>query len=131
LLVETVERPLRRQAGARPAERARHPVAQLLGEAAEARELRAGDRQKASTLFLDDPMSPRDLRRGLARLVRQRAYAGIRVTHLLAAHARIRQRLARLAEQVIHLVARGVHAIEIAVKVGVGGADQRELPPRN
>ena len=131
LLVDAVERALSRQTRARPAQRARHAVAQLLGEATEARELRTGDREKTPALLLHDPVRPRDLRRGLAGLVRQRAHPRVRVAHLLAAHARIRQRLSRLGEQVVHLVTRGVHAIEIAVEVRVGGADQRELPPRN
>src|SRR3989442_13189844 len=54
-----------------------------------------------------------------------------RVDDALEGDARVRERPADLAEEVTHLVARGVQPVEVAVEVGVGRADEREFAPRD
>src|SRR5262249_11320053 len=66
-----------------------------------------------------------------ALLVGQWPHARVRVTHLFAAHAWIRQRLARFGKQVVHLLARGVHAVQIAVEIRVRRSDEGKLAPRD
>src|SRR5262249_57800921 len=79
LVVSAVERDPIAASGAGTAERAHDLVAQVGGEAPEAGELRARDRQEAPALLRDDLVGARDVGRPLTLLERERAHAGVRV----------------------------------------------------
>src|SRR5439155_553166 len=86
-------------------ERVHGLVAQLLGQAPEARELGAGDRQEAPALLGNDLVRARDVGFTLALLVRKRAHAGVCVHDLVQSDARVGQDLAHLAQEIRDLVA--------------------------
>src|SRR5436309_12754251 len=131
LVVGAVEGDPLAPALAATAERAHDLVTQLLGQAPEARELGAGDRQEAPALLGDDLVRARHVGLALALLVRKRTYAGVRVHDLVQRDARVGQDLAHLAQEIGDLVAGRVQTLEVAVEIGVGRADQRELAPRD
>ena len=64
-------------------------------------------------------------------LERERAHPGVRVGDVVERHARVGQRLGDGLEQVRHLVARRPEPVGVAVEIGVRGADQREVAPRD
>src|SRR5439155_565894 len=78
-----------------------------------------------------DLVRARDVGLALALLVRERPHTRVRVGDALHGDARIRQHPSHLAEEVAHLVPRGVHPLEVTIEVGVGRADERELTPRD
>src|SRR5262249_59022779 len=80
------------------------------GEAREAGELRARDREDAPALLRDDLVGARDVGRPLTLLKRERAHAGVRVDDFLRRHARVGQDPVHLVQEVVHLVTRGVQA---------------------
>src|SRR5256712_6234181 len=131
LLVRAVERDAVAAAGPRAAEGAHDLVAQHGRQAPKAGELGAGDRQEASPLLGDDLVGPRDVGLALTLLERERPHAGVRVRDLVQRNSRVGQDLVRLVQEVVHLVAGRVHAVQVAVEIAVGRPDERELAPRD
>ena len=129
LVVGSVQGEARGAAGRPSSQRAHHPIADLLGQAPEARQLGARDGENAAVFLLDDRVLPGDVGGARPLLEREGPHAGVGVGDLLGAHAGTGQDASDLLEQVGHLVAGGMHPIEIALEVGVRGAHQRELPP--
>src|SRR5437016_11478023 len=128
LLVEPVEREPVGPRGRPAAEGAHDGIAEPGREAPEAGEFGPGDRQKAPARLGDDLVGARDVGLALALLVRERPYARVRVDDALEGDARVRQRPADLAEEVTHLVARGVQPVEVADEVRVRRAVELALP---
>src|SRR5207244_10684109 len=87
--VGAVERELGRAASRAQVERVEDVVAQLGGQAAEARQLRAGDGQEASVFFADDLVRARHVGRARVVLPRERANAGVGVGDVAGRHARV------------------------------------------
>ena len=124
LFVGAVEREVGRAASRATVERAEDVVAQVGGQAPEARQLGAGDGQEPAVFLADDLVRARDV--GRARIVfpRERADAGVGVGDVAGGDPRVGNRLPDLGQQVVDLGTGRLKAVEVAVEIGVGGADQ-------
>ncbi len=132
LFVEPVERERGAPRRHSPSKRVHHAIAHLLGQAPEAGQLGARDREEPALGPLDhDLVVSGHLGGGPALLVGQRPHPRPRVGDPVEGHAWVGQRRAHGLEKILHLFARGPEAIRVAVEVRVRRADHGKLAPRD
>jgi len=130
--------PRPRAARAAAAEPPGYEVPDRLGQAPEAGKLGPRDGEEAAVgSFGHHPVLAGDRRcawaggppRAARALRRQRPDAGVGVDDVGLGDPRVGENPPGLLEQVAHVLPGGVHAVGALSVVGVGGADQREVPP--